>query len=115
MFPQDLDSYLRYGLALVFVLALVGLLSMILRRFMGSGPSVRRGRQRRLALVEVLPVDAKRRLLLVRRDGVEHLLLLGTERDIVIETGIGATAFQEAVATLPPAASATDVRQEPQL
>jgi flagellar protein FliO/FliZ len=83
-------DYLRFGLALVFVLALLGLVAMLLRRLAGGGPNVRRGKHRRLALVEVMPVDAKRRLVLVRRDGVEHLILLGQERDLLVETGIGA-------------------------
>jgi flagellar protein FliO/FliZ len=49
------------------------------------------GRQRRLAIVEVLPLDAKRRLVLLRRDGAEHLVLLGLGGDIVVERSTGPT------------------------
>ena len=44
---------------------------------------------RRLAVVEQASVDGRRRLMLVRRDDVEHLILTGGPVDVVIETGIG--------------------------
>lgn len=43
----------------------------------------------RLGVVEYASVDGKRRLLLVRRDDVEHLIMTGGPVDIVVETGIG--------------------------
>ena len=43
---------------------------------------------KRLAILEVAPLDAKRRLVLVRRDGAEHLLLIGGESDLVVERAI---------------------------
>ncbi|MFM2044775.1 MAG: putative flagellar assembly protein FliO [Pseudomonadota bacterium] len=87
-------DYLRFVLALAFVLALVGVFGLVLRRYgpmAGLAMSRSRG-ERRLSLVEVLPLDARRRLVLVRRDGVEHLLLLGMENDLVVEPGIRAQA-----------------------
>lgn len=45
--------------------------------------------ERRLAVVEQASVDSRRRLLLVRRDGIEHLIMTGGPVDVVIETGIG--------------------------
>jgi hypothetical protein len=51
--------------------------------------------ERRLAVVEQTSVDNRRRLLLVRRDGVEHLIMTGGPVDVVIETGInGQTAVR---------------------
>jgi flagellar protein FliO/FliZ len=84
------DNYIRFVAALVFVLALIGLFGFLLRRFGPNAglPVQRRGTQRRLGVVEVLPLDARRRLVLVKRDGVEHLLLLGMGDDRVVETGI---------------------------
>ncbi|WP_439514713.1 flagellar biosynthetic protein FliO [Oceanibaculum nanhaiense] len=83
---MNIESYLYAVLALVFVLALLGLLYLVIRR-MGIGGALPRTRgERRLRLVEVLPVDAKRRLLLLRRDGREHLVLLGPESDLLIES-----------------------------
>jgi len=45
--------------------------------------------ERRLGVVEQANVDGRRRLILVRRDDVEHLILTGGPVDVVIETGIG--------------------------
>jgi flagellar biogenesis protein FliO len=50
--------------------------------------------QKRIDVIEQTPIDAKRRLVLVRRDGVEHLLMIGGPVDIVIEGGIGAEAVR---------------------
>ena len=44
----------------------------------------------RLAVMEHASVDGRRRLLLIRRDDVEHLIMTGGPVDVVIETGIGA-------------------------
>ena len=44
--------------------------------------------KKRLNIVEILPVDAKRRLILIRRDDKEHLIMLGAERDLLIEQNI---------------------------
>jgi flagellar protein FliO/FliZ len=98
----DLASYGQFILALAVVLALIGLLALGARR-LGFGPRmVARGGARRLALVEVLALDAKRRLVLVRRDGTEHLLLLGATQDAVVETGIAAPRDLEPAAPSTP-------------
>ncbi len=83
-------DYLRFVLALVFVLGLIGGIALLGKRlgFGNQGPSIRRTGARRLAIVESMALDAKRRVVLVRRDDSEHLLLLGTGTDLVIETRI---------------------------
>ncbi len=85
----DEQILFKFVAALLLVLALIGGIAFLVRRT-GLTPRLAGGRggKRRLSLVEVTPLDARRRLVLVRRDGVEHLLLLGTERDLVIESGI---------------------------
>lgn len=92
---MEFDIYFRFLTGLVFVLALIGLLTWLVRRF---GPARRmlrpRGGQRRLAIIEIAPIDAKRRLVLVRRDGTEHLIMLGTTSDLLIEAGIAAAPGQ---------------------
>ncbi|MEZ5853675.1 MAG: flagellar biosynthetic protein FliO [Hyphomicrobiaceae bacterium] len=45
--------------------------------------------EKRLAVVEHASVDGRRRLVLIRRDDVEHLIMTGGPVDVVIETGIG--------------------------
>jgi len=88
---MDGDSYLRFILALVLVLGLLGLAAFLLRR---SGIAPKLGRSRRLSAVESLPIGPRHCLILVRRDNVEHLLLLGPQGDLVVEGDItaGATA-----------------------
>lgn len=83
------DIYLRFVLALAAVVALIFAIAWIARRS-GFGPAMAKplGRRRRLSVVETLTLDPKRRLIIVRRDGVEHLLLLGGAGETVVERGI---------------------------
>jgi flagellar protein FliO/FliZ len=85
------DTYARFLIALIFVLALIGLMAWLARRYgLGGAIRVTGAKGRRLKLIEAMPLDAKRRLVLVARDGVEHLLLLGVHGDLAVETGIRA-------------------------
>ena len=94
---MDFDIIFRFLVALIFVLGLIGLLAWVARRFgIGGRVAVRGGRRRRTMVVEATAVDAKRRLVLVRRDDVEHLVLLGPTSDLVIEQGIVAPADETA-------------------
>ena len=82
------ETYLRFATALGVVIALILILAWIARRA-GLGGRVRvQGRPRRLAVVEALTLDPKRRLVIIRRDGTEHLLVLGSGGETVIERGI---------------------------
>ncbi len=45
-------------------------------------------RDRRTGVIEQTSVDGRRKLVLIRRDGTEHLIMTGGPVDIVIETGI---------------------------
>ena len=60
------------------------------RRLGGAriGTAAGRGRQPRLAVIDAASVDARRRLVLIRRDNVEHLVLIGGPTDIVVEQNI---------------------------
>ncbi|PKR55949.1 FliO/MopB family protein [Thalassospira marina] len=91
---MDMGSYFRFIAALVFVLALIGVIALLARRFVPGARTVNRGKKRRLALIEVLPLDAKRRLVLVRRDDTEHLIVLSPNGDVVVERNIGTTFEQ---------------------
>lgn len=85
---MDAGDYTRFILALLFVLGLIGLLAAGVRRFGLGLPQtpIRRGQEKRLGLVEVMPIDAKRRLVLFKRDDVEHLVILGPNAEILVET-----------------------------
>ena len=93
-----------YGNRLIIAVVGVGtallLLAIVLwfiRRRSGSAPFIRGGRNRqpRLQVLDATAVDARRRLVLVRRDNVEHLVMIGGPTDIVIESGIGAIPFMK--------------------
>jgi flagellar protein FliO/FliZ len=87
----EFESYLRFVLALAAVLGLIGLIAWTVRRFgLVPGGAIGAARGRRLGLVEAMPMDGKRRLVLIRRDDREHLVLLsgGTGADLVIERDI---------------------------
>ncbi len=43
---------------------------------------------KRLEVTDQANVDGRRKLLLIRRDGIEHLIMTGGPVDVVIETGI---------------------------
>ena len=83
-------DYLRFAAALAFVLALMGLLAFVLKRLGLAGPVVTRGlgKDRRLRLVEVLPLDSRRRAILLERDRKQHLVILGPGGETVVETNI---------------------------
>ena len=90
---MEMETYLRFALALSFVLALIVAASWLMRRLgYGAMMPARTGKPRRLAVVEVAQIDVRRRLVLIRRDGVEHLVLLGINNDLVLETGIAPPA-----------------------
>ena len=87
---MEFGTIFRFVVALVFVLGLIGVLAIVAKRA-GLSPRATRptpGAKKRLSIVEVMAVDAKRRLVLIRRDDREHLVLLGVDRDLVVESNI---------------------------
>lgn len=66
-------------------------LFVVIGAWRAFSPRVSGGRRgQRLGVSEYYEVDKDRRLVIVRRDGVEHLILIGGPQDIVIESNIGA-------------------------
>lgn len=79
---MDFNEFARAAFALVLTLGLVGLAAVGLRR-LGPDALARftpTRKERRLKIVESLPLDPARRLVLVSLDGQESLLLLGEGR-----------------------------------
>src|SRR5690348_7540916 len=79
---MDLGLFARAIFALAFTLGLIGLAAVAMRRF---GPEwlarlQTTKRERRLSVVETLILDPQRRLVLVRCDAEERLILLGEGR-----------------------------------
>jgi hypothetical protein len=89
--------YWLYWLFILILLAAAGGAALLAYRtyVMGDtrGPNLggwlfRPRPEPRLGVIEQASVDARRRLVLIRRDGVEHLIMTGGPVDVVIETGI---------------------------
>ncbi|MDX2263680.1 MAG: flagellar biosynthetic protein FliO [Hyphomicrobiales bacterium] len=73
--------------AAAFVIG-VALLGLILARGETAAGGFFSSRERRLSVVEQASLDGRRKLVLVRRDQVEHLVLIGGPYDVIVETGI---------------------------
>jgi len=85
----DMPMAAKFFAAFVIVLALIGLTAWLVRRFGANRlSSSARGRQPRLAVIDAASVDGRRRLVLIRRDNVEHLMMIGGPNDIIIEPNI---------------------------
>ena len=90
---DSMSAYVQYAVAFAIILVLLLLLAYILRLItrrtsrpvVGGGG---RGRQPRLGIVEVFDVDRQRQLLLMRRDNVEHLVMIGGPNDVLVESAI---------------------------
>ena len=78
---------LRYFGALLLVLAMVDGAGLLARRFGVPGVTKAAG-VKRLAIVETLMIGPRQRLVILRRDNVEHLVLSGPDGMSVIENNI---------------------------
>jgi flagellar protein FliO/FliZ len=88
---MDAINYFKFLIVLVLVIGLILVLAAGLKKLgfaTGSRPGL--GRRRRLSTVESALLDGRHRVVLVRRDDVEHLVLVGPNTSQVIETGIPA-------------------------
>ncbi|HEY0223156.1 MAG TPA: flagellar biosynthetic protein FliO [Pseudolabrys sp.] len=90
LFGAEMPLAARFFIAFLVVLALIGATAWLVRRFGANrlGGAGVRGRQPRLAVIDAATVDQRRRLVLVRRDNIEHLLLIGGPTDLVVEPNI---------------------------
>ena len=81
------DVTIRALLSLVLVLGLIAGVGFLARRFgVAGGLPLRRGARRRLGIVEQIQVDSRRRLLLVKKDDAEYLVLVGGSSDLHLST-----------------------------
>lgn len=89
LFGVELPTPVNFVIAFVFVLLLIGAAAWLVRRFGATriDPAMR-GRQPRLAVIDSAAVDGRRKLVIIRRDNVEHLLMIGGPSDVVVETNI---------------------------
>jgi flagellar protein FliO/FliZ len=105
----EMPLAVRFFLAFLIVLGLIAVTAWAVRRFGSTrGGSPTRGRQPRLAIIDRAGVDPRRQLILVRRDNVEHLLMVGGPTDLVVEANIVRAAAPTRDAALARSAAAPD-------
>jgi flagellar protein FliO/FliZ len=85
---MDAGSYIQAILALAFVVGLIGLASFALKKLSDKQFAGVSSKQKRLKIEEVCALDTRRRLILLKRDDVEHLILLGANSELLIESNI---------------------------
>ncbi len=87
--PDILPQLLRMIIALGFVLLLMGGLAYLLKRLgLATNASVKSNDKRRLAIIESLPLDPRRRVVIIKCDDKEHLVILGANGETVIDNNI---------------------------
>jgi len=115
LFGVEVTWAIRLIIAFVVVLALIAVTAWLVRQF-GRGALTSaggRGRQPRLAVIDAASVDTRRKLVLVRRDNVEHLLMIGGPSDVVIEPNIVRATAASRDITAPRAASVQETISRP--
>lgn len=113
VFGSDGSPIVQYIVIFAVIFTALAAIVFTVRRLTGRslalpGRSGSRGRQPRLGIVDVYELDRARQLILLRRDNVEHLLLVGGPNDVVVERNI-----QRGQRPLPEAAIRPDLTPEP--
>jgi flagellar protein FliO/FliZ len=94
MLRMDVLDLGRYFASLLLVGGLLGGAWLAARRF-GVPGIVSRVAHKRLSVVETLMIGPRHKLFLLRRDGIEHLLLVSPQGASVVENGIPAQILRE--------------------
>jgi flagellar biogenesis protein FliO len=106
LFGGSASTLLNAAFALGIVLVLIVLGLWLLKVLTRAGETMGRGREKRLQIVDTATVDSKRKVMIIRRDNVEHVVMTGGPTDLVIESGI-------AVPEAPQMRRRMDIRQAP--
>jgi len=83
---MEIIDPLRMVFGFVFTIALVLAAWVAVRRFAPGMVQVKHGNDKRLRITEALPLDAKRRLLIIQDGDQEHLVLLGATNETVLQS-----------------------------
>jgi hypothetical protein len=106
LFGGDISLAAQLVIAVAIAVGLIGAAAWMVRRFLPQRlDATSRARWPRVALIEATNIDGRRHLILIRRDNIEHLMLIGGRNTVLIERNIvRASAPREAQATHRPAA-----------
>jgi len=105
LFGAEMPFAVRLFVAFLIALGLIGGAAWAVRRFgmrrLGGASTRARALEPRLAVVGHASVDGSRELIVVRRDNVEHLLMIGGRTNVVVEANIVRAASTAREAMLP--------------
>lgn len=99
---MDVLDFFRYFAALLLVLGLIGAAGLATRKF-GVPGLAKPAKTRRIHITETLMLSPRQKIALIRRDDVEHLVMITPNGASVIETGIAVKPAPE----IPPPAEQT--------
>lgn len=88
LFGGSMGTLLNAGFALGLVLVLIVFGLWLLKLLTRAGQRLGGASEKRLVVVDSATVDGKRKVMILRRDNVEHVIMTGGPQDLVIETGI---------------------------
>lgn len=91
-----LSEILRVLFGLIAVLGMIGIAAYAARRLNLISSAQGLARRKRLSVVETLAIDTRRRLIIVRCDDKEHLLVLGQSGETLIESALSGPEESEA-------------------
>jgi len=100
--PEPVISWLQILIAFTAVFGLIALMGVGLKYINLKGlklPRRQPSQPARLEIIESIPLDLRRRLVIVRQDGQEHLLLLGLNQDIVVSANLPRPSTSESRST----------------
>ena len=90
------SEILRVVFGFVAVLGMIGACAYAARKAGLASLSGATGNKRRLAISEMLPLDARRRLALIRCDDAEYLIVLGPSGETLVASGLTPKSTEEA-------------------
>jgi len=86
---MEFSEYIRFLIALCFVLSLIGGLALLAKKLGWTHGALGYVKpDARLQIVESLSLDTRRRAVIIRRDNVEHLVVLSPTSELLIESNI---------------------------
>jgi flagellar biogenesis protein FliO len=88
LFGGTTNTLLNSAFALGIVLAMIVLGVWALKLLTKATGNLARSKEKRLVVVDKAMVDAKRQVVIIRRDNVEHVIMTGGPTDVIIESGV---------------------------
>ena len=84
---MDYGTYLQFFLTLIFIIGLIFAAAFLAKKLgFSHSPTLKGNRKRRLQVIELRSIDTRRKIVLIKCDDKEHLLLVGGSQDIHIDS-----------------------------